>query len=88
MLVSGGIALLMTSMWSFRQGDRWLFWTYLITILSPYAMTLWIHYDIGYRDQFHLAPVYIGLVLLFAGLVLSHRYLVTDATTTMPRDQS
>ena len=78
MLVSGGVALLLTSMWSFRQGDRWLFWTYLITIFSPYAMTLWIHYAIGYDDQFHLAPVYIGIALLAVGLSLSGRFLLSS----------
>ena len=83
MLVSGGVALLLTSLWSFRQGDRWLFWTYLVTILSPYLMTLWVHYHIGYKNQFHLAPVYIGLMLLLAGLALGWRYLLTERPTAM-----
>ena len=30
MLVSGGVALTLTSMWSFRHGDRWLLWTLLL----------------------------------------------------------
>ncbi|MCA9624130.1 MAG: hypothetical protein KC731_34135, partial [Myxococcales bacterium] len=76
MLLSGGVALLLTSMWSFRRGDRWLFWMLLVVILAPYAMTLWIHWDIGYRDHFHLAPVYIGLGLLFLGLALAGPHLL------------
>jgi hypothetical protein len=77
MLVSAGVALLLTSMWSFRHGDRWLFWTLLVVIFAPYAMTLWIHWNIGYRDNFHLAPVYIGLVMLLGSLLLSGRYLMS-----------
>ena len=80
MLVSGGMALTLTSMWSFRRGDRWLFWTLALVVFAPYAMTLWIHWDIGYRDHFHLAPVYIGVVLLFVGLALSGPYLLRRAS--------
>lgn len=75
MLVSGGIALMLTSMWSFRHGDRWLLWTLFFVIFAPYAMTLWIHWDIGYRDHFHLSPVYVGVGLLALGMAASWRFL-------------
>lgn len=77
MLVSAGLALLFTSLWGFRKGAAWLWWTYLLVILTPYILTLWIHHDIGYWDQFHLAPVYIGLVLLVLGLWCSAAYLLS-----------
>ena len=85
MLLSAGMALIVTTMWSFRHGDRWLFWTFLLVIFCPYAMTLWIHWDIGYRDHFHLAPVYIGLGLLVMSLVLSARFLLSPSSRTMAR---
>jgi hypothetical protein len=75
MLVSAGIALLLTTLWGFRRGESWLWWVYLVVISEPYLQTLWIHWEIGYRNHFHLAPVYIGIVLLVAGLAASHEYL-------------
>lgn len=76
MLIAAGIALLLTTLWSFRRGDRWLWWTYLWTILPAYAMTLWIHVSIDYTDQFHLSPVYIGMALLAVGLGASGPHLL------------
>lgn len=77
MLVSAGIAILLTTLWGFRKGDAWMWWTYLIVMIEPYLLTLWIHRSIGYWNLFHLAPVYIGLILLLAGLVLSRRYFLS-----------
>ena len=76
MLISAGIGLLFMTLWSFRRGDRWLWWTYLLTILPPYVMTLWIHSSISYTDHFHLSPVYIGIGLLVLGLTLSASHLM------------
>lgn len=76
MLVSAGIALLLTTLWGFRRGDAWLWWTYLLVMLEPYLLTLWIHRSIGYWNQFHLLPVYIGIVLLVCGLALSRSYFL------------
>lgn len=75
MLVSAGLALLCTNLWGYRRGHRWLWWTYAIVISYPYLQTLWIHRSIGYWDQWHLAPVYIGIVLLAFGLWTSSGFL-------------
>ncbi len=75
MLLSAGLALLCTTLWGYRKGHRWLWWTYGIVIAYPYVQTLWIHRSIGYWDHWHLAPVYIGIVLLVAGLWASADFL-------------
>jgi hypothetical protein len=76
MLLAGGMALLLTTLWSHRAGDRWLWWTYLLTVLPPYLMTLAIHFRIGYTDQIHLAPVYLGILLMTVGLALNGPFLL------------
>lgn len=76
MLLAGGAALLLTTLWSHRAGDHWLWWTYLLTVLPPYLMTLAIHYRIGYTDLIHLAPVYFGILLMAVGLALNGPYLL------------
>jgi dihydroorotate dehydrogenase len=76
MLLSSGTALLLTTLWSCRAGERWLWWTYLLVLLPPYAMTLWIHFHIGYTDTIHLLPIFAGLFVTTAGLLLSAPYLL------------
>ncbi len=76
MLISAGIAILLTTLWGFRRGDAWLWWTYLVVMSEPYFLTLWIHRSISYWNQFHLLPVYIGLFLLALGLALSRGYFL------------
>ena len=75
MLIASGVAILLGSLWGFRRGDGWQWWAYLIAALPPYVATLWIHYNIGYINHFHLSPVYIGLGLLLTALLLSRSYL-------------
>jgi dihydroorotate dehydrogenase len=79
MLTSVGVALLLTTMWGYRRGSRWLWWLYLVSSVPAYGATLWIHQHIGYVNHFHLAPVYIGLLLLAVGLGLSRGWLLGGA---------
>ncbi len=76
MLVSSGICILMSALHGFERGRSWLWWVYIFSGFPPYLITLWVHLDIGYVNQFHLAPVYIGIALLIGGLALGAPYLL------------
>jgi dihydroorotate dehydrogenase len=80
-LVTAGIAVLLTSLHGFRQGEGWVWWMLLISGLPGFVSTLAIHYAIGYTNWFHLLPAYIASVMFAAGLCLSYRYLCVERGT-------
>jgi hypothetical protein len=72
MLVSVGIALLLTVLWGFRPGERWLWWTLLLAGTPGYVAAIGVHYAVGYESAFHLAPAFLGLALFAAALAASY----------------
>ncbi len=75
MLLASGIAVLLTTLWGFARGERWIWRTFLVAGYPAYAATLWIHADIAYTDPLHLSPVFIGMGLHTLGLALTMPYL-------------
>jgi dihydroorotate dehydrogenase len=75
LLVSEGIALLLTSLWGYREGARWLWWTYLIAGAIGFAAALGVHVTTGYIDVPHLLPAGFALALYAMGLIASFGYL-------------
>jgi len=74
-LAANGIAVLMISMWGFRQGARWIWWTLLGAGLVGFVGTLGVHIEVGYTDLIHLAPVVLAVVLFVIALACSRSYL-------------
>jgi len=75
MLVASGLTFLMTSLWGFRRGTAWVWWTLLAAGLSAYSAAIGIHMAVGYRSPWHLAPAFAGLGLFLAASALSRPYL-------------
>jgi dihydroorotate dehydrogenase len=75
MLLASGWVFLLPSLWGFRNGSAWLWWTMLIAGLSAYASALGIHYAVGYTSLMHLLPAFAGLGILLLGLGLSFELL-------------
>lgn len=75
LLVSEGIAVLLTSLWGFREGARWLWWTYFIAGGVGFAGALGVHATTGYLDLVHLLPAVTALVLYLVGLIASFAFL-------------
>lgn len=75
MLVSTGVVLLLTSLWGFRAGNGWLWWTLLPAGVLGYAPAIAVHIAVGYTDGMHLLPAFTGLGVFLLGLALSHPYL-------------
>ncbi|HEU4963344.1 MAG TPA: dihydroorotate dehydrogenase, partial [Bacilli bacterium] len=74
-LVSDGIAYLLLSLWGFRQGEKWLWWTLLFGGFAGFFAVFSTHWYVGYLDQWHLAPAYLALLLYGAGLILTYPFL-------------
>jgi dihydroorotate dehydrogenase len=79
-LVSDGIGVLLTSLWGFRAGARWVWWTLLGAGLPGFAAALGVHVAVGYLDPVHLAPAIVGAFLFVLALGLSYPYLTNAAT--------
>jgi dihydroorotate dehydrogenase len=75
MLLASGWAFLLPSLWGFRNGSAWLWWTLLIAGLSAYTAAIGVHFAVGYTNVMHLLPAFTGLVAFLLGLGLSYSYL-------------
>jgi dihydroorotate dehydrogenase len=79
MLFVCGLVFLMTSLWGFRRGERWLWWTLLAAGLAGYGAAIGVHYAVGYHSPFHLAPAFAGLALFTGSMALSYPYLTATS---------
>lgn len=75
MLIASGIALLLPSLWGFRQGSRWLWWMFLLAALPAYAAGIGVHFAVGYINLVHLTPAIGGAALFAVALGLAYPYL-------------
>lgn len=77
MTLSTGLAVLMSALWGFRRGHRWLWKALMTGGTICYVMTLWIHWKVGYVSQRHMIPVYLGIAMLWTSGCLSYKHLCT-----------
>ena len=74
-LVSDGLGILLTLLWAWRDGARWLWWTLVGAGIWAFLPTFAIHLLVGYTSLTHLAPAVGGSILYIVGLVLSYAFL-------------
>ena len=72
MLVASGIGFLLASLWGFRRGAGWLWWTVCLSGLPAYAAAIGVHFAVGYHSPWHLAPAFSGLALFATAMVLCY----------------
>ncbi|MBP2076641.1 dihydroorotate dehydrogenase [Oceanobacillus polygoni] len=75
-LLSVGLLVLTLSLWGFQQGNRWVWWTYLIGGLPAFWAGIYIHFAIGYTNFIHLLPAYVALGLYIIGLILTYPFFI------------
>jgi hypothetical protein len=75
-LISVGIAVVLLSLWGFRQGERWVWWTLALAGLPGFIGAVGIHLAVGYLDLWHLFPALVALLLFVVGLGLAAPYLL------------
>jgi dihydroorotate dehydrogenase len=90
MLISNGVAVLLSALWGFRAGAGWLWWALAIGGNLAFGAAVAVHFTVGYTSPFHLAPAFVGWALWWLGLGLSYGWLVAGgaapAGTTTNRD--
>jgi len=78
MLLASGWVFLLPTLWGFRRGSAWLWWTFLIAGLAAYAAAIGVHFSVGYMSLMHLLPAFGGLGLFLLGLILSYPFLCRE----------
>lgn len=58
-LLAEGLAILLISLWGYREGESWIWWMLLFGGIPGYLGAIGVHIQIGYLDQVHLSPAYI-----------------------------
>ncbi|MGJ0119863.1 hypothetical protein ACQ7HM_11720 [Williamsia sp. MIQD14] len=80
-LVGSGLAVLLISLWGWRRGERWVWWSLLLGCLFGTAPALAVHLDIGYTTLSHLLPLYVLVVVVAVALWISRPFLTARAGT-------
>jgi len=75
MLMVAGLTMLLASLWGFRRGAAWLWWTMLVAGSVGYATAIAVHHAVGYVDLRHLAPAWGGLTAIWLAALASRGYL-------------
>lgn len=75
MLMATGITVLLSSLWGWRRGRRWLWWTLLLSGSTAYLTTILIHWWVAYTSLVHLLPAYGGLVVLWIAMACSRPWM-------------
>lgn len=75
MLMVAGLTMLLASLWGFRRGAAWLWWTMLAAGTVGYTIAIAIHHAVGYVDLRHLAPAWGGLATIWLAALASRGYL-------------
>lgn len=78
-LMGAGLAVLLISLWGWRRGERWVWWSLLIGCAAGTAPALAVHFAIGYTSFEHLLPVYILVAVTALAMTLSHPYLTAPS---------
>ena len=79
-LMGGGLLVLLISLWGWRRGERWVWWSLLIGCAAGTAPAVAIHFAIGYTTFEHLLPVYVVIFTTALALTLSKSYLTAQLT--------
>ncbi|KAA0547370.1 dihydroorotate dehydrogenase [Bacillus sp. BGMRC 2118] len=75
-LLSVGLLVLTLSLWGFREGDRFVWWTLTLGAIPAFLSGIATHFVIGYTTFIHLLPAYFALLLYVVGVILSAPYLL------------
>jgi hypothetical protein len=72
-LIGLGIAITALAWYGIRGGQRWALWGVVLAAVSATVIGVPLHYPFGLATFGHLGLVYLDLLILLVGLVLSFR---------------
>ena len=75
-LASDGVGALLISLWGFRRGERWVWWTLFLAGLVGLVGGVYAHVAVGYLEFGHLLPLFVSAVVFAMGLAFSSAFLL------------
>lgn len=83
-LMAAAVAITLLSAWGWRRGEAWVWRSLASAAVAGFMPPVVVHWKVGYTDFWHLAPVYCGIGLTAAALVLAYPYLCTPSPPRSP----
>jgi hypothetical protein len=84
-LASLGVAVTLLSVWGWRRGEAWVWWTLTGAAVCGFVPTVIVHQAIHYTSVEHLAPVYLALALTTVAMGLARPYLCSRGSRSRTR---
>lgn len=81
-LMSAAVAITLLGAWGWRRGASWVWWSLALAATAGFLPAVLVHGVIHYTDFWHLAPVFLGMGLTLAALVLARPYLCAREVPT------
>jgi len=74
-IIALGVAVVALAWFGIRTGQKWALWTALIAPVIALVIGVPLHYVYGLDTLGHLGPIYLDVVILIAGTVMSYNAL-------------
>ncbi len=74
-IIALGVAVVALAWFGIRTGQKWALWTAFITPVIALVISLPLHYVYGLDTLGHLGPIYLDVLILIVGTVMSYRAL-------------
>ena len=75
LIIALGVAVVALAWFGIRTGQKWALWTAFLMPVIALLISLPLHYVYGLDTLGHLGPIYLDVVILVAGTVMSHNAL-------------
>ncbi len=75
LIIALGAAVVALAWFGIRTGQKWALWTAFLAPIIALVVSLPLHYVYGLDTLGHLGPIYLDVVLLMVGTVMSYNAL-------------
>ena len=75
LIIALGVAVVALAWFGIRTGQQWALWTAFLAPVIALVIGLPLHYVYGLDTLGHLGPIYLDVVILFVGTVMSYKAL-------------